>query len=791
MYKLVVTEPGQGLSDTDFERFGKYPQQGAEFSTVDLLTSGLVYSGFTTVASDAVTVQAAAGRVYSGGQQFASEDVQERSVADFVPVTAGHSVICLLVGQGQEISDDQEDRYYETPIDPNNPSTGTQQSIRSAYRTKFRKAVLVVVPGTASVRPVAPSAPIGSVAIAEILVTTSGIQSVTMRSDTRAAKLDVVAAAQAGILSQIALIRADIDGLRADLAGLKAGLLSSASKAALAALQVDLALVKDNLDLPDDGSPYWADRFLDLSETDADHVDFDARVDEGIRFNFYNSDEFALSLYNANDPNVMHASSGLICPKYKAVEGIAVTAKTGEEPLGGVSVQSITIEHLTESRRRIRYGSSYTICNNSAYWGSGKYDPIAGVFTDQYGNTFKAAPELSGWEYGGSVNHQYIRLQQFWEDTISVPYDKYTVNQTTLAGVVRAQTFLQHQERWTPRTWLGITSWEAGAEITAVLCECRPDGAPDTDRVLKRVTKAAADFKVWPERTYFEHGTPVFTRPLGAGQGKARAYAIVWFVTGTVYAATADGSSFLGGNRFTTTDGTAYDVDLTKDWCFGVDYCSFDITNIPVRLGAWNLAGGIHDIDILAPTIVPTAANADFEINVSGAWRKLSKQESDSGMINGLTTLYEARVVLNGTQWGMPIIEMGDSRVRLSNLKSSFKWIGPGDADGSDGWVIGSTADEIKLKVVVGAWDAAHHTLTAKCLSGAGFATSVTAPAPTVRVVPGREVARPDQETAVEMEFTFDVSATHPGTVKFRLEGATDNNRLPFHIEWAAARKTA
>jgi hypothetical protein len=792
MYKRVMTEEGQGLSQTDFDRFGSYPQDGAAFSTRDLLTSGLVYAGFQTTTSDSVTVQAAVGRIYDGGRQYASEDVQERSVAAYVPVTAGLSVICLLVGQGQEISDDQEDRYYETPIDPQNPSAGTQQTVESAYRTKYRKAVLTIIPGVEGARPMAPAAPIGSVAIAEILITTSGIQSVTMRTDTLARRLDLVAAQQATIIDQLALVNANIDGLRADLAGIKAGLLSSASQSAIAALQVDLALVKDSLDLPDDGSPYWADRFLDLLETDTAHVDYDARVDEGVRFDYFNKAEFALSLYNPNDPNLMHAAAGLICPKYVNVDGVSVAAKTAEMLLGGTVAQAITVQHLTESRQRIRYGTAFTVCNNSAFWKSGKYDPIAGIFTDDQGNTYKAAAELSGWEGagGGAVNHQYVRLQQFWVDTVQVPYDAYSVSEETINGVVKAQTFLQHQERWASRAWLGITSWEAGAEITAVLCECRADGTPDTDRVLAKVTKGAADFAAWPNHTNFTFGSPVFLQPLSAGGGKARPYALVFFTTGTIYVATADGQSFLGGNLFTTSDGVYYLGDLTKDICFGLDFCSFAVTQTSIQLGSWNLAGGIEDIDILAPMIVPSAANAIFEVNIGGTWRALSAAESDSGMITGLEPLYSARVTLMGTQWAMPIIGMGDSRVRLSRGKDSFVWIGPGDDDGVDGWSIGATASEIKLKLVVGAWDVAHHTLIAKCLSGAGFATSVTAGAPTTRVVPGREVARPDQESAVEMEFTFTLPTT-PDTVKFRLEGDTTNYRVPFHIEWAAARKTA
>ena len=262
------------------------------------------------------------------GKTYALETVQERSVAEYVPVTAGKSVICLVIGQGQEISDDPDDRYYERPINPENPSAGTQQTVEDAYRIKNRIVSITVVPGAEAVRPVAPVAPVGSVAIAEILVTTSGIQAIAMRADTRAMTLEALVMEverQQQINSEQGQA---IEGLRADLAGVRAKLLNTASVNTMTALQVDMALIKDRLDVPDDGSPYWADRFLDYDETDFDpvtdtgHPDFDALVMEGIRANFEAESSFPLSLLAPNDPNLMHvalaASSVRSTPQFPA-----------------------------------------------------------------------------------------------------------------------------------------------------------------------------------------------------------------------------------------------------------------------------------------------------------------------------------------------------------------------------------------------------------------------------------------------------------------------------------------
>jgi hypothetical protein len=796
MHRPLV-ETAQGVTPVDFDRFGQFPQSAQSDEIRDLLYSGLCYAGLLTVPSSTVNVQVSQGRVYDGGRQYHLEDVQERSVADAgVPTIAGSSVIHLLVAQGQEVDDNLENRYYERDIDPNNPSAGTQQTVDDGYRVKRRRVLVTVIPGTSGVRPVAPVAPIGSVAVAEILVTTSGIQSVTMRTDTQATRLDAVVAQQEDVLSRLDVMDQAIAGLRIDLAAVRADLLASASASALAAMQVDIALIKDSLDFPDDGSPYWANRFLTLTEsaynitTGVGHPDWDARVSEGIRFPDDNKNEFQLSLYSPNDPNLAYASSGLICPKFTSVPGIVLDKSAGEMPLGGVVTTTLNVEQLTQSRQRVRYGTPFTVCNNSQFWASGKFDPIAGIFTSSSGETYRAAAELSSPGSNGSVDHQAVRLQQFWTDEIEVPYDKYTPNQTTISGVTKAQTFLQHQERLVTRSWLGIKRWGAGAAISAIFCECDADGRPDQTRAFNRVDLTAANFQAWPNKTYFTFPKPAFTGPLSAG-GRARPYGTIWVTTGDVDVVTADGQDFLGGNLFTTTDGFYWDGDLTRDICHGYDFANFDITDIPIRLGGWNLSGGIEALDVLAPMIVPGAASATFQVNVDGTWRSLEKSESGISFLNGTQVGYDAQVLLRGTEWAMPIIDTTGSRVRLSRPKAQFTWVGGGLAANSYAWQIGSNATQLKLQMVVSNWDAARHTITPRIYSGAGFTTATNAAgAPTLRVVPGREVGRPDQSAAVIMEWTFNLASAASAVVLW-IRGNTNNYKIPFLPEWACLRKTA
>ena len=300
---------------------------------------------------------------------------------------------------------------------------------------------------------------------------------------------------------------------------------------------------------------------------------------------------------------------------------------------------------------------------------------------------------------------------------------------------------------------LAIKRWGLGAEVTVALCECRPDGTPDTARTIGTITKTGDDFATWPAWTSFTFDAPVLTAPLKDDEGRARAYAWVFFTTGDVDVAVADGQDFLAGNLFTTTDGIFYDGDLTKDICHRTRYAKFGVISDSGRLGAWNLSGGIEDIDILAPAIIPASTNAVYEILVGGTWRPIAPSEAEVSFLNGVTSLYEARVVLTGSVWAMPIITMTGSRVRLSRPKDHFEWI-------SAPWDAGEPMDQVKVRAVIGAYDPARHDYEASLLTGAGYNTALAAAgAPTVRPVPGRDVSTVSQETAVELEWTFNAPA--------------------------------
>ncbi|KPF98804.1 hypothetical protein IP86_10765 [Rhodopseudomonas sp. AAP120] len=767
MYKRATWDIDQEGTEEDLERMGQWPQQGITQLTDDLLVSGRMYKGFTALASGAAAIEVAPGRIYDSGAMFALEAGLEMAVDEFVPITAGQKVYVTLIGQGREDDGYVEARNYEREVPQSGGGTAIQQVPQTGARAKVRNAILTLYPGAPALTPVKPSIPLGTVAIADILIGTGGIESIAMRTANEAPELDALAAAYTAVTVRLGLVDQEMAGLRNDLAALARLFKSSVSRITVQAMQGDIAAIKDRLDIPDTGSPYSADNFLDERESDAANVDYKARVLEGIRFPAANQWKGPLALYNANDGNLMHANAGLICPRYTAVDGIRLWERAGSTPLGGTVYQTMELTQMLMSRQETAYGDYFQVCSNSAWWSSGQYDPAKGVF--RIGEETYEVGDYTIADYAGNaLNHTFVRLRKFWNTTVKVPYDVYAPVAHTIQGVLKSQSWLQSQNRWSPGMRLAIESWSTGAEVTVALVECAETGVPLPGRMLKKTTLAASQFKVFPEETRIPWATPVFLE-------SGKRYAYLFATTGDVTVAYAEGQKFLSGNYFETTDGAFFVGDLTRDLCHVTEFCQFSLTSLTVLLQGVNLDGGIHNIRIRNAEVVPQNSSRTFQLQVGGAWRPIEAPEGDDTLFgSGVTPYYDFRVVLNGNQWAMPILDMGSSEVELFRADDDLRHI-------SSVLAFGSSIETIYVKATIGAWDAARHALAARLAYGAGYATLKTHDAVETKPVIGADgLVRAD---AVEKIWTFSFAAPGISTCKIDFLGTTNNPRVTYHVE--------
>lgn len=775
MYERVLAVDSQYVTDVDLVRMGTFPQEGVQTLIRSLLISGRLYKDFGVLPNGLNKIDVAPGTVFDSGAMYHSDGETGKSVQEFVPFESGKKIIVTLIGQGRSAPGYRESRTMEREVAQSGGGTTTQLVPDVDYRVQVNDVVLSFISGGVSTVPQQAPVPLNTVAIADILIGTGGIETITRRTESEAPELDDLARSLTAVSATLAIFQQEITGLRNDLAAAFRLIDGLGSRAVITALTSDIATIKDRLDMPDTGSPYGADRFLDNSETDYLNVDYAARVDEGIRFPYANFNKTAIAFGTgmANSANLMHASQGIICPKYNVVDGISIGPRSGSQPLGGTTYQTMDLGVLTMSREVTRYGPYFEVCTNSTWWASGRYDAAAGIMS--IGNDQYSVADTT-WTDGPWSTHRTYRVRQMWVDTVQEPYDSYVPNTHTIQGVIKSQSFIQSQGRWTPGVRLAIESWSAGAQITATLVECDDNGYPNRKRAIAVSTLTAADFKAYTSanglQTRFSWGRPYWMK-----QGL---FAVMFATTGDVQVSYTEGQNFLGGTQFDSTDGYFQQGDLTKDLMMTVEYCQFQVTSLPVQLAGINLDGGIHGIGIKAASIVPTNADSRWALQVGGAWQQLPKPSKDGVLdVNdvpdnlfgsGVTPYYDFRVELNGNVWEMPIIDLNQSEVTVFRAATSFRHI-------SVERLFQAAVTSIVITAVVGAYDAARHVIDCNLRYGANYATTKLKTSVQIKPVVGRD-------DAVMMVWTF--SGFSPGIdrAKIVITGTTNNARITPHIEY-------
>src|SRR5690606_1758320 len=117
-----------------------------------------------------------------------------------------------------------------------------------------------------------------------------------------------------------------------------------------------------------------------------------------------------------------------------------------------------------------------------------------------------------------------------------------------------------------------------------------------------------------------------------------------------------------------------------------------------------NLSGGILNIDIQAPMVVPESCDLTFEIQVGGQWHPLSESDDGTTPLNTLPPLVPLRAVFTGTTTVMPGINLNESYLNYWRPRTVLKHI-------SKEYTLASTADTIHVMAVLENYDEDAHDL--------------------------------------------------------------------------------
>lgn len=807
MEKQRIFRSRQNVTFGDLNSIQTYADKTFSDVVNDLLVSGKGYAGFPAARDSATTVEVGQGRLYTAGKIFAHDAMSTVSLSSYLPAAAQRVV--TIVVYGQTIDSEIEPRDFLINV------TTRATEPQSVPMVQERVAQVSVVPGSESADPQRPAIPEAYVPVADVLMGTAGVISVTMRTDFAVPELDVakdrldaITAWQlrvghildgllsdlstlgrrvdslptrsefADLAAQIASLRLALDELRrnitssieADLSVVKAQMKAFADLVAgqITAIAGSLAVVKENLDLSDLNSLYGADQFLTADESDPAVSGYDALVEEGIRFPWAATALSTLQLDNPINGSVTMSADGLMVPNYTSIEALVVGAPAANEvvqsiPLADYQFGTHQIIQRSISRTRLRYGTARNVCTNASFWSGGQYNSVTGVFTKN-GESFEVRDANGNipTAVGRNAAHGWYRVRQFWTDTFEETYWDYQPVISTVQGVQIGQTFVNGQARYCTGLSLGLTQIGPTGNVTVALCETRADGTPNPNRVLAQSTLAQANLKRFPEWTLF----PI--RPTLLTQGGR--YGLLVITGGAHYIGTVSGSNFTSGTLFFSTDGQYLLGDLTKDMRFKVHVAKFAATRVSVELKPLQLAGGIADIDIITPQIVPDAANLTYQVRVDDAWYSIAEMTPD--FLAGLPAVLPLRAVMTGTPELMPVIHATDSQIRVSRAKTAFTHISSERTLPS-----GMTTKQVRVVTRLYPFVSAQHTLAVTILTGAGYATSVT-PAAVVT----RNVGSSDRANDIEKEFLFTFAAPI-AAYKIRIAGSATSAGQLFHVE--------
>jgi hypothetical protein len=738
MERQVLFRDRQELQAADLSNIESDVDESAQHLIEDAITRERQTVGLTVSRQSATELGIAAGRLWVGdqGKVYSLASPQTVSIFNQLPVTDERwlAVSCY----GQEVDTDIQPRDFLIDL-----ATG-QTEPRAVAMERDREVVTVITAGQESPEPQKPAQPTGYTLLAYVLLTPAGVDTIINNSAVALPQLFDTDQRLQGVEAWRDKAAPAIATLSTDVAALAQATRDAASQARVNELAGDVARLKDISNLPATFSSYSTDRYLSEDGSATTDVDYRARIDEGVRFPWDAQDLHALQLFNPLETALIN-QNGLLLPPYTETPRLSVmSAVVGSIALSQYQYQTLTLTEGVMSRTETRYGPTRVVCTNSSFWLTGQYDPIQQIFTRQ-GETFRVLNK--------PAPHTYVRLLQFWTDTISDPYWYSVAVDHAVSGSLVTETILIPYTGWLTSIGLLITARGADGVVNLALCETK-DGLPDLTSTVASTSLAAANLKLSPTETVFTFPRPVF---LVAG----KRYALAVITTGAHQAAAVDGNSYTQGTLFYSTDGAYLQGDLTKDLAFKLYYATFSSQFVQVQLQPLSLSGGIGDIVIQAGQIVPDTTTLQYEYQLNGVWSPIDG--TTGNLLLGLPSLLPFRLTMVGTADLMPGLEIQGSTIHVARPAQTYEHI-------STVRTLPQASTQIQVQVLLEGWDAARHTCLVRLRNGA---TVYTAASVADTVVDAGSIRR----TA-----TFTISSPGISTYQILITGTTNNALVVYHV---------
>lgn len=740
MERQVIHRDRQELNQNDLNNAQTWTDEAQQHLITDAVTSEKQYVGLTVTSRSATEVDVAPGRLYTGntGEVFALTQTQTVSLFAMLPLQDSKWLSLSIYG----LSEDTDIQPRDFLIDL---ETGQTQP-EAVPMERRRVAQIHIAQGLESPTPEKPEPPTGYTLIAHVRLNPSGIQEVVLATALKLPNLQRLNAQVQQHQGWIERAEPRIAHIQSDIAGLGEAVAARATIQQAIQLGMDMARVKERMEIPDDYKFYGADHFLTDDESDVGHGDYDARNDEGIRPAIVASDTVSLALLNPVEPEATVSATGFLLPKYTEVTRLRMETRKGELTINQYQYQTQNVVQRTMSRQRLQYGETRSYCTNSHFWNNGVYDATTGIFRQNTGETWTVDPAD---RVRAVQNHQFLRVTQFWQTTYNETYwDTVTVPHT-VQGSILGQTILMAQTGFLSSLELYFTNVDAAGGLTLLLVDASR-GQPDMSKAIAKMDLAANALNTgWCKITM---PTPVFVE-------SGKRYAVV-LVSGAQHRiGYTEGTEYTQGVLLYAQDGAYFNEASDRDLMLRMNFCRFNTPRAIIQCQPLQLAGGIADIDMLHQAVVPDGCEMTFEYQVGGLWHPIADRTAEN--LATLPALLPLRIVFIGTTDLQPMIRLTDSQVVVSRQGTSFTHV-------STVRTLATSSTEVRVRLLLEDYDATYHTANCQLLIGAG---TESADSTTIEIVDLR---------SRWIEYKFLIPATT--SYKMKITGSTTDWRKPFHV---------
>jgi hypothetical protein len=710
MAKRILFTEAEIVEAADLTAIGETQMASVDQMIRDAIGYPAHWAAFTVSQQSAQIVRISAGRYYTVERVYAAPAQTDLNLQIHIPLAPSDERWVALILRGTEETASAQ-RVFETSTD-----VETSEPVEQTTPKMLERIVsFTVQQGAASPAPALRPAIAGTDAvIAWVLLKSTGIDAIEAGEAARVKTLYEVE-------GRLAAVEIDLDSLFERTASIETDISNLASRlgdiprpAIIRQMQRNLGQLNKTVNLPEEALAYRFDPGLVLDDWDTAHAGWLARVLEGIRFPYAAIQIAQLGAASEDDPSIMIRNRRMV-PAFDEVTRIANLSWDASVNISQLVHTVIVAVQKEVSRTRIVFGASQMACTNQDFWSDFVLSLQIGQLFTVNGETFELEATNGRVEgFGGKTRYFRRVVAEHYTET----YWTSESQEVGLNGSIYAQSFLVSQPMVCTSFELAIERVGATGDITALLVETGPTGAPVFDAVIARKTKPRNELVVgWNK---FEIDLTLLD--------PGKRYAIVTVTTGNHALYCSTGNKFTGGTRFASTDGVFAQGDLNADFCFKINAAKFRQSRTVVNFGPVTLAGGMTDLQFIQKCWAPGATLLEWEFKPTGQpdWFTFEDDYPGGGHpLIGLPALCELRLVMVGTADLQPMIVI-DNKLQCTTGRNR------GDMRAvSDAIPFGLSTTTVITQYLVDAFDPALHVFTPKVIVGA---TTYTATATTVTI---------------------------------------------------------